>query len=277
MKVLNNNRGIKIKKELFHNVPNLSLRAWTFDVTHLSKFITQGTCELPSSFLANKSNTPLDFHSIKSQSPNRDNQSNAMVNRGFTQQQRNRSERFSNMKSELMTNIRPSSTFLSVPRYTNAYVITEKNNFEIYQKDLNKDPDPTESKINFFDSDIPERQKALLEMSKVSKDFVQMYNNKAPFKINGTESRTLLVSPKIKREEVKNLRENFKRYMNLKEKCMFTNKRNRQLKYGYRDKIRDVIIRPQTTTFFKSINNQLKIIILICKNFVLQIYLAHEK
>ena len=170
-----------------------------------------------------------------------------MVSRGFTQQQRNRSERFSSLKSELMTNVRPSSTFLSVPRYTNAYVLTEKNNFEIYKKELNNDPDPTESCLKFFDSDIPERQKALLEMSKVSKEFVQMYNNKIPFKINGIESRTLLVTPKVKREEVKNLRESFKTYMNLKEKSMFANKRNRQLKYGYRDKVRDVIIRPQTT------------------------------
>lgn len=35
---------------------------------------------------------------------------------------------------------------------------------------------------------------------------------------------------------------------------MFINKRNRQLKFGYRDKIRDVVIRPKTSTntFFSS-------------------------
>lgn len=49
------------------------------------------------------------------------------------------------------------------------------------------------------------------------------------------------------------MREKLSKYINLKEQAMFLNKRNRQLKYGYRDNIRDTILRPKTTSnFFRS-------------------------
>ena len=48
------------------------------------------------------------------------------------------------------------------------------------------------------------------------------------------------------------MKEKLNQYISLKEQAMFTNKRNRQLKYGYRDNIRDEIIRPKTTSNFFS-------------------------
>lgn len=153
-----------------------------------------------------------------------------------------------------MTNVRPSSTFLSVPRYTSAYVMTEKNNFVVQKRGRNQGPDPTQSHINFFKTDQTEREKALYEKKSLLKEFKQMYNSTIPVQLGDGESKTLLVSPKYRREEVKHLRDNLNKYVSLKEKAMFVNKRNRQLKFGYQDNIRDVIIRPHTSTnnFFSS-------------------------
>lgn len=149
--------------------------------------------------------------SIKSQSPLKSQTPMGKVGRGFSQMQRNRSERLnSNFNSEVMTNIRPSSTFMAVPRYTSAYIATEKCNFEIQQKDTMKTPDPVESYIKVFDSDIPEREKALKEKGLLVNEFNKMYNNTIPYKVEGSDSKVLLISPKIRREEVKNLRENIK-------------------------------------------------------------------
>lgn len=92
------------------------------------------------------------------------------------------------------------------------------------------------------------------EKNKVINDFQEMYNNKIPVKPISINSKTLLVSPKNRRDEVKRLKDNFAKYVELKQTSMFLNKRNRQLKLGYRDKIRDVIIRPKTSAsdFFTS-------------------------
>lgn len=54
------------------------------------------------------------------------------------------------------------------------------------------------------------------------------------------------------------MKEKLSEYINLKEQAMFTSKRNRQLKYGYRDNIRDQIIRPKTTSNFFSSRKQAK-------------------
>lgn len=120
------------------------------------------------------------------------------------------------------------------------------------------DPDPINSQIMFFRTDVEEHKKAAQEKKSVMSEFREMYNSTIPVKVNGTDSKTLLVSPKYRREEVKKLRESINKYVNLKEKCMFVNKRQRQLKIGYRDKIRDVIIRPKTshTNFFSSRKNE---------------------
>lgn len=159
-----------------------------------------------------------------------------------------------------MTNVRPSSTFLSVPRYTSAYVATENSNFEVQKRGRNQEPDPTQSHINFFKTDQTEREKALYQKKSLLKEFKQMYNSTIPTQVEDTESKTLLVSPKYRREEVKHLRNNLNKYVSLKEKAMFVNKRNRQLKFGYRDNIRDVIIRPHTSAnnFFSSRKNEAK-------------------
>jgi hypothetical protein len=157
-----------------------------------------------------------------------------------------------------MTNVRPSSTFLSVPRYTSAYIKTEKCNFEINSKAADLEPDPINSQIMFFRTDVEEHKKAQQEKRSIMNEFREMYNSTLPVKATETGSKTLLVSPKHRREEVKRLKESINKYVNLKEKCMFVNKRQRQLKIGYRDKIRDMIIRPKTShiNFFSSRKNE---------------------
>ena len=100
-----------------------------------------------------------------------------------------------------MTNIRPSSTFVSVPRYTSSYIKRENCSFEDGQKFIGKDPDPIQSEINFFKSDINKRKDALKEKIKISEKFHQMYNSTIPTQMNG--SKTLLISPKQRRKEVR--------------------------------------------------------------------------
>jgi len=62
-----------------------------------------------------------------------------------------------------MTNVRPSSTFLSVPRYTTAYMKREFWDFDMVKKVETKDPDPEEWEVNFFKSDETEREQLLKE------------------------------------------------------------------------------------------------------------------
>lgn len=117
-----------------------------------------------------------------------------------------------------ITNVRPSSTFLSVPRYTSAYVNTEKCNFAIKDKPNQCEPDPVESQIEFFKTDPEEHKSAVKGKKDLMKQFREMYNNTIPVQLNGSDSKTLLVSPKFRREEVKRLKENINKYVNLKEK-----------------------------------------------------------
>jgi hypothetical protein len=95
------------------------------------------------------------------------------------------------------------------------------------------------------------REKLLKEKKQVVREFRHMYsNNTIPALLGQSDSKTLLLSPKCRREEVKKLKENLTKYNSLKEQAMFVNRRNRQLKFGYRDKVRDVIIRPKTSKQF---------------------------
>lgn len=98
-----------------------------------------------------------------------------------------------------MTNVRPSSTFMSVPRYTTAYVNRETSNFEINLREPTKDPDPLESEINYFDCDKTNREKALKEKNIITKDLKGMYNNTLQFKSN---NKIFLTQPKERRKEV---------------------------------------------------------------------------
>lgn len=136
MKILNNDRGIQIRKELFCNTPNLTLRGSTFDVNHLYRFITQGgESNTQVNFYPNNSRTQTDMNSVKSMKTSNVLASRIRFNRGASN---NRNKGKENTKNEinivasknlgsgLMTNVRPSSTFLSVPRYTSSYLNTEK-------------------------------------------------------------------------------------------------------------------------------------------------------
>jgi hypothetical protein len=85
MKVLNNKRGIKIKKDLFGNTPNLVLRGSTFDVSHLHKFITQGGAPSPLSFYPRNSHTPVvELNSGKSQADSNTLFSRSKASRGLS-------------------------------------------------------------------------------------------------------------------------------------------------------------------------------------------------
>lgn len=152
-----------------------------------------------------------------------------------------------------MTNVRPSSTFLSVPRYTSSYIKREKCDFEIQHQVPDSDPDPFESEMNHFKAEMTtNREKLLNEKKQVVREFRHMYNSTIPAQLGQSDSKTLLVSPKFRRDEVQQLKQSISKYKNLKEQAMFVNKRNRQLKFGYRDKVRDVIIRPKTSSNFFS-------------------------
>ncbi|CAI2374110.1 unnamed protein product [Moneuplotes crassus] len=247
MKVLNNKRGLKIKKDLFNNKPNLSLRGCTFDVNHLHKFITSGGMSSPLGSYPKMTKTPAPkLKSVKSQPDTSALFTRTRYSRGLSQQ-RNRSSKI--IGSEFMTNIRPSSTFLSVPRYTTAYLIGDKANFYTSVKEPTRDPDSVESEIANFDSDKAQRKTALGTKNKILSDLGSMYNNTIPL---SPQTSNFLMSPKERRKEVKEMKEKLSQYLNLKEQAMFVNKRNRQLKYGYRDNIRDQIIRPKTTNNFFS-------------------------
>lgn len=92
MNVLNNKRGIKIKKDLFGNTPNLSLRGCTFDVSHLHKFITTGGSPSPLSFYPRNTQTPvLEINSVKSQADSNTLFTRSKASRGLSQD-RNKSK-----------------------------------------------------------------------------------------------------------------------------------------------------------------------------------------
>lgn len=98
-----------------------------------------------------------------------------------------------------MTNIRPSSTFLSVPRYTTSYLIGEDANYYTSIKKPMVDPDRVESEIAHFDSEKAQRNIAVTEKSKIQKALGDMYNNTIPFSPN---QKNFLMTPKDRRNEV---------------------------------------------------------------------------
>ncbi|CAI2373847.1 unnamed protein product [Moneuplotes crassus] len=247
MKVLNNEKGLKIKKELFNNTPNLTLRGCTFDVNHLHQFITAGGMPSQLGNYPKVAKTPApELRSVRSQPDTSMLFTRSKFSRELSQQ-RNRSSK--NLGVDFMTNIRPSSTFLSVPRYTTSYLTGESANYYTSIKKPMVDPDRVESEIAHFDSEKTQRNIAVTEKSKIQKALGDMYNNTIPFTQN---QKNFLMTPKDRRNEVKEMKEKLSQYIDLKQQAMFVNKRNRQLKYGYRDNIRDQIIRPKTTNNFFS-------------------------
>lgn len=90
MKVLNNKRGLRIKRDFFSNTPNLTLRGNTFDVNHLHKFITTGGLPSPMGEYPRMTKTPApQLRTVKSQ-PDTNTLYTKSKSRGLSQQ-RNKS------------------------------------------------------------------------------------------------------------------------------------------------------------------------------------------